>query len=314
VKNSVIVTGNLGYLGPIAVRRLREAGYVVAGIDTNLYPAKLPWSYLPDIQVSSVEQLPRAFWDARAVVHLAAISNDPMSELDERLTYDTNVRLVAEISEVFDNARHVLASSASVYGFNAENCVESSPLNPLSTYAASKISAERILNLLNPSSVSLRFGTLWGASPNFRVDLAVNHFALEGIVNGNISPLSNARRPILHVEDAARSIVAAVQSNPEQYHGIYNIVSENVEIYTAASKVGLFMGKEVITDESKKDADARSYHAGTLRDPHLVPNAQILVGDEVAMNNLVKCAEENIHTLPRIAALKKLLARGAESL
>jgi nucleoside-diphosphate-sugar epimerase len=297
------------------VRRLREAGYVVAGIDPNFYPAKIPWNYQPDLQVASVDQLPRAFWDARAVVHLAAISNDPMSELDERLTYDTNVRLVAEVSEVFDSARHVLASSASVYGFSQENCVESSPVNPLSTYAASKISAERILNLLNPASISLRFGTLWGASPNFRVDLAVNHFALEGIVDGKITPLSNSRRPILHVEDAARAIVSAVQSSPEQYHGIYNITGQNVEIYTAAAKVGLFMNKEVITEDSKRDADARSYHAATMRDPHLVPRETISLDDEVAMNNLVKCAEENaIDALPRIAALKKLLARGMQTL
>lgn len=313
MKKSVVVTGNLGYLGPIVVRNLRERGYVVAGVDPQLYPANLQWNYKPEIQVGNIEQLPRAFWNPLAVLHLAAISNDPMAELDERLTYDTNVRLVAEVADMFPDARHILASSASVYGFNPENCIESSPVNPLSTYASSKIAAENILNLLNPMSISLRFGTLWGASPNFRIDLAINHFALEAVMHNKIVPMSNARRPILHVEDAAKALVDAVEARSETHHGIYNIVAENVEIFDAAARVGEATGAEVVVDSQKKDADGRSYFSGTIRDPHLVPRQAISLGDKVAMSQLTKCALDNFKTPPRIEALKALLARANET-
>lgn len=309
MKNSVVVTGNLGYLGPIVVRQLRDNGFVVAGVDPNYFDAKLPWNYKPDIQLQSFEQLPKSFWDPRAVVHLAAISNDPMGDLDDRLTYETNVRLVADICDAFPDARHVLASSASVYGFTDKNCIESDALNPLSTYAESKVAAERLLHMVNSSSIALRFGTLWGASPNFRVDLMVNRFVLEGIVNKKIAPTSNARRPILHVEDAARAVVSAVQSNPETHHGVYNVVGQNVQVYDAAKSIAAFMNVEVKLDPEKSDADNRSYFAGTIRVPHFVEARPITIADETAMNQLVTCAGNNLKAPPRIEALKALLAR-----
>jgi len=308
MKNSVVVTGNMGYLGPIVVRKLHQAGYVVAGVDPNIYEAELPFEYRADIQVPGIEQLPRIFWDCKSVVHLAAISNDPMGELDESLTYQTNVRLVAELCDAFPEARHVLASSASVYGFSDLNCIESDPLNPLSTYASSKIAAEKIVNLLNPSSISLRFGTLWGASPNFRVDLMVNHFVLEGLVDKVIAPTSNSRRPILHVSDAAKAIVDAVDSNPEHYHGVYNVTGENVNVYEVASKIAAFMNVDVKLDPDKSDADKRSYHAATMREPHFSSGTAIKVGDETHMNQLITCAGANLKAPPRIEALKRLLA------
>ena len=97
----VIVTGNLGYLGPIVVKKLRDQGAVVLGIDPNFFEADLPYDCTPDVQVTSLDKAPRAFWEPKAVVHLAAISNDPMGDLNPTLTYNTNVTLVSEVAEAF---------------------------------------------------------------------------------------------------------------------------------------------------------------------------------------------------------------------
>ena len=311
----VIVTGNLGYLGPIVVKKLREQGAVILGVDPNFYPVELPYAYTADFQVSSIDKAPRAFWEPRTVVHLAAISNDPMAEVNKALTYDTNVGLVAELAEAFQGAKHVLASSASVYGFGQEfACSETSELNPLSAYADSKIKAERVLDMLNPNSTMLRFGTLWGAAPNFRTDLAINHFAIEALVNKKIAPLSDSKRPILHVDDAADAIVKAALAGKEEYAGVYNVLGQNVSIFEAARKVGASMNVDVETDASKSDSDKRSYHIGTFRTPHLVSPLPILLGDEDAMSRLAASADKFKDRPGRIVELKKLLdASGVSS-
>lgn len=303
----VIVTGNLGYLGPIVVKKLRDQGAVVLGIDTNFFPANLPYEYTPDYQVGSFDQTPRAFWTPKAVLHLAAISNDPMGDLNPALTYQTNVGIVAEIAEAMGDAKHVLASSASVYGYTDQAAMETSPLNPLSAYADSKVKAERVLRMLSPHATILRFGTLWGASPNFRTDIMVNRFAVEALANNKIEPLSNAKRPILHINDAAETLVRTALGHKEEWADVYNVLAENVNVFDAARKVGLAMNVDVVTDETKTDADKRSYWMGTYKTPHLVEDTFIKVGDETAMAQLAAYADKFKEQPGRIAQLRSVL-------
>lgn len=305
MSKSVIVTGNLGYLGPLVVRKLRKEGYVVLGVDPGLFPAKIPFECVADVQVASVDQIPRAFWEPKAIVHLAAISNDPMGELNANLTYRTNVNLVAEIADMFSSAKQVLASSASVYGWSEKNCVETDPIDPLSVYADSKVKAERVLQMISPNAAVLRFATLWGSAPNFRTDLVVNRFFIQAIKDGSIKPLSNAKRPLLHVSDAADAI-AKVVTEPDKYGGVYNVNSENTTVFDVASKVGAFVNVPVVLDESVKDADNRSYHIGTFEGDHLMPLQPIKVGDEQAMNLLQFSASAYKDMPTRLEAIKVL--------
>ena len=305
MSKSVIVTGNLGYLGPLVVRKLRKEGYVVLGVDPGFFPAKIPFECVADVQVASVDQIPRAFWEPKAVVHLAAISNDPMGELNANLTYRTNVNLVAEIADMFSSAKQVLASSASVYGWSEKNCVETDPIDPLSVYADSKVKAERVLQMITPNAAILRFATLWGSAPNFRTDLVVNRFFIQAIKDGSIKPLSNAKRPLLHVSDAADAI-AKVVAEPDKYGGVYNVNSENTTVFDIASKVGAFANVPVVLDESVKDADNRSYHIGTFEVDHLMPLQPIKVGDEQAMNLLQFSASAYKDMPTRLEAIKAL--------
>lgn len=305
MSKSVIVTGNLGYLGPLVVRKLRKEGYVVLGVDPGLFPAKIPFECVADVQVASVDQIPRAFWEPKAVVHLAAISNDPMGELNATLTYRTNVNLVAEIADMFSSAKQVLASSASVYGWSENNCVETDPIDPLSVYADSKVKAERVLQMITPNAAVLRFATLWGSAPNFRTDLVVNRFFIQAIKDGTIKPLSNAKRPLLHVSDAADAI-ARVVAEPDKYGGVYNVNGENTTVFDIASRVGAFANVPVVLDESVKDADNRSYHIGTFEVDHLMPLQPIKVGDEQAMNLLQFSASAYKDMPTRLEAIKAL--------
>ena len=303
----IIVTGNLGYLGPIVVKKLRDQGAVVLGIDPNFYEAKLPYEYTADYQVASFDQTPRAFWEPKAVLHLAAISNDPMGEINPSLTYQTNVGLVAEIAEAMSGAKHVLASSASVYGFTDQAAMETSAFNPLSAYADSKVKAERVLRMLVPHATILRFGTLWGASPNFRTDLVVNHFAVEALTKGKIEPLSNAKRPLLHVNDAANTLVKVALGHKEEWANVYNVLGENTNVFDIARRVGLAMNVDVVTDETKTDADKRSYWMGTFQEPHLVETSFNHVGEETAMTQLAACADKFKDQPGRIEQLRSVL-------
>ena len=305
----VIVTGNLGYLGPIVVKKLRDQGAVVLGIDPNFYEVELPYDCTADVQVGSFDKAPRAFWEPKAVLHLAAISNDPMGDLNPTITYNTNVTLVSEIAEAFNGAKHVLASSASVYGFTEQAASEIDQLNPLTAYADSKVKAERVLRMIAPHSTILRFGTLWGSSPNFRTDLMVNRFAIEALTEGKIEPLSNAKRPILHINDAADVLVKSALGHKEEWVDVYNVLGENVNVFDAARKVGLAMNVDVITDEAKADVDKRSYWMGTFKEPHLVPNQPIKVGDETEMTQLAASAARFKDQPGRVVQLKELLDR-----
>jgi nucleoside-diphosphate-sugar epimerase len=244
----VLVTGNLGYLGPIVVNRLKELGHYVIGIDAGWYLPTMDLKdthYLPNEQIFAdlrdvEKRLPS---DIHAVVHLAGLSNDPMSEIDETLTRRINVMSTIEIVEKYEHATHVIASSASVYGASARNRLshETDTPAPLTAYAKAKndidIWMERnqyVDGYGGYYSTSLRFGTLWGWSPNMRRDIVVNAFCWQAAFNHEIAPNSTARRPMLHVNDAAEVIAYFVGRN---LPGVYNVSGENTDVSQIAVKV-----------------------------------------------------------------------------
>jgi nucleoside-diphosphate-sugar epimerase len=227
----VLLTGSAGYVGSVARGVLEAGGHEVVGLDTALYEgcdlgASPP---PPELRRDIREVMPSDLEDIDAVVHLAALSNDPLGEFDESLTYainhDASV-LLAELARSAGVQRFVFASSCSMYGASGSGGLvdETAPLAPLTAYAASKVRAEASLAQLASedfSPVFLRFATAYGASPRLRLDIVLNNLVGSAIATRAVRLQSDgtAWRPLIHVEDMARACVAAIEAPSELVHG-----------------------------------------------------------------------------------------------
>lgn len=227
----VLLTGSAGYVGAVARGVLEREGHEVVGLDTALYEgcdlgaAPPP----PELRLDVRDVVEEHLDGFDAVVHLAALSNDPIGELDEELTYAVNheatVRL-AELARARGVERFVFASSCSMYGASGSELPvdERAPLAPLTAYAESKVRSERSLAGLAAdafSPVSLRFATAYGASPRLRLDIVLNNLVGWALTTGAVRLQSDgtAWRPLIHVEDMAGAIAAVLAAPRERVHG-----------------------------------------------------------------------------------------------
>lgn len=247
----VLVTGFGGYIGPVIVRRLRDAGHYVIGWDTGFFlPNYAEPPTWPD-KVRFVDIRDARLWPDKvdAVVHLAGLSNDPMGDLYPHLTDQINywgTRAVLDFP-----ARHVVVSSCSVYGANDMATEESAP-HPLTDYALAKARVDDVL----VGGVSLRLGTVYGYSPGHRLDLVVNRMAWDAVNVGLVTATGNAARPLVHVEDVADAVLFMLD-RPET--GIYNVVGENVRMHDLAGQIGKYAAVPVRL--LPPGADQRDYMA-----------------------------------------------------
>jgi len=225
----ILVTGNMGYLGPLVLHRLREShpGAELIGYDMGYFghclagTKRIPESladvqYFGDIRKLQSEVLK----GVDVVVHLCGISNDPIGAAFEEVTWDVNHRAtitLARKAKQVGAKKFVLASSCSVYGF-AEGGPrrEEDALNPLTTYAKSKSFTEHDLVLMASEGFTvtcLRFATACGMSDRMRLDLVLNDFVASALASKRINILSDGTpwRPLIHVKDMARAIDWAVQ-------------------------------------------------------------------------------------------------------
>lgn len=214
----------MGYVGPCVVRHLRARypGAAIHGLDSGYFAANLldgeslPECLLDRQQFADVRQLPAGIFEGiDAVIHLAAISNDPMGKAFEEVTGEINHRATVATAEAARRAgvrNFVFASSCSVYGFAEDGArTETSDVNPLTAYARSKVACEQDLRRLADDSFAvtcLRFATACGASPRLRLDLVLNDFVANAIATGTIRILSDGTpwRPLIAVGDMARAI------------------------------------------------------------------------------------------------------------
>ncbi len=225
----ILITGNMGYVGPLVVRRLREShpeatliGYDIGYFAHCLTAAtRLPESRADVQYFGDIRQIPeRILQGVDGIVHLCAISNDPMGATFEKVTLDINHRASIELAEKAKRAgvkKFVFASSCSVYGF-AEGGPrrEEDAINPLTAYAKSKVQTEQDLASLaseNFTATCLRFATACGMSDRLRLDLVLNDFVASALVSKRINILSDGTpwRPLIHVKDMARAIDWAIQ-------------------------------------------------------------------------------------------------------
>jgi nucleoside-diphosphate-sugar epimerase len=252
---------------------LKQRGMDVVGMDTDFYRGcgfgnvpEPPPPVRRDIRDASIEDL--AGFDA--VVHLAALSNDPVSDLDPTLTYDINheatVRL-ASLARAAGVDRFVFSSSCSNYGAGGlELLDETAPFNPVAPYGISKVQAEQgLLGLATDhfTPVLLRSATAYGISPQLRCDVVLNNLVAWAVATGKVHIKSDgmAWRPLVHVEDICRAFIAVLQAPRDSVHGqAFNVMAEgeNYLIRDIATTVAELVGCDI---EFAGDAspDARNY-------------------------------------------------------
>lgn len=290
----ILITGNMGYVGPRVVAHLRgvHPDAHLVGFDAGLFAhcltgaEWLPERLLDAQRFGDVRDLPdEALKGVDAVVHLAAISNDPIGNRYEDVTFAVNHRASVEVARRAREAgarAFVLASSCSVYGAGDDGArAEGSPLDPLTAYARSKVAAETDLAGLADDGFAvtcLRFATACGMSERLRLDLVLNDFVASAVATGAITILSDGTpwRPLIHVRDMARAIDWALGRDPLDPFVLVNVGRDdfNVRISELAEAVAAAIpGTEVSTNPDAAP-DKRSYRVSFARFRELAPDHQ----------------------------------------
>jgi nucleoside-diphosphate-sugar epimerase len=277
----VLITGDLGYVGPVVARHLRRMHPDVhlVGYDSAFFALStssavtLPERALDEQHFGDVRDIPdRLLEGADAVVHLAAVSNDPMGNKFERVTEDVNYRASADIGRRARRAgvsHFVFASSCSVYGFAPGAARrESDELNPQTAYARSKVNTEKALADADHGSMTvtcLRFATACGMSDRLRLDLVLNDFVASALSRGEIVVLSDGSpwRPLIDVRDMARAIdwgITRAPDNGGRFLAV-NVGSDdrNYQVKDLANAVAAAIAGTGVNINTAAQPDTRSY-------------------------------------------------------
>jgi nucleoside-diphosphate-sugar epimerase len=253
----ILVTGHGGYIGAVMTRILDAAGMDVVGTDSGLFtgcdfgryepPRQVIERDLRDLEVTDLDGFD-------AVVHLAAISNDPLGDLNPGCTWDINHKASVRLAEVAKRAgvsRFLYSSSCSVYGAAGPDDVltETAAFSPITAYAQSKVKVEADVAKLADDDFSptyLRNATVYGASPRLRGDLVVNNLVGWAFATGRVLLKSDGTpwRPLVHVEDVCHAFLAVLRAPRERIHNEAFNVGRNGENYRVR-QVAELVSKEV---------------------------------------------------------------------
>lgn len=270
----ILLTGHEGYIGTVVAPILSAAGHTVVGLDSGLFatctfgePPLPVGGHALDVRDAGVEVLA----GIDAVVHLANLSNDPLGNLSPGLTHAVNVEgtvRLARLSREAGVSRFVFASSCSLYGAAGPGRVdETAAFAPVTPYGVAKVEAEQGLAALASdhfSPVYLRNATVYGVSPRLRFDLVVNNLTAWAVATGEIRMLSDGSpwRPLVHVEDVAHAVLAALEAPREAVHNEAFNVGRDAENYRVREVAGV-VAQEVpgcrVSFADGASPDQRSY-------------------------------------------------------
>ncbi|TFV59931.1 SDR family oxidoreductase [Mycobacterium sp. PS03-16] len=270
----VLVTGHLGYLGVEMTPVLRQLGHEVVGLDTNYFAGcdfSTPPEWLPALDIDLRDITPAHLVGFDAVVHLAALSNDPLSDLNPGLTYDINLHASVRLAEAAKAAgvnRFVYSSSCSLYGKGGDEEVdEQACLAPVTAYGATKAAVEQQVSRLADrdfSPVFLRNATVYGLSRRLRADVVVNNLVGYAATSGTLILQSDGTpwRPLVHVLDVAQAFARALDAPTGAIHNqAFNVgrVGENYQIREVADTVAEVADGCVVQYGVGATADTRDY-------------------------------------------------------
>lgn len=272
----VLLTGHHGYVGSVMTPMLIAAGHEVVGLDTFLYEGstfgdedKTPGlseirKDVRDIDAKDLEGI-------EAVIHLAALSNDPLSDINPELTYEINHKAsvqLAKLAKANGIQRYIFASSCSNYGAaGSDFMVETSEVNPITAYGKSKVYVEQDVSQLADDDFSptfMRSATAYGLSSRLRFDIVVNNLTAWAFTTGKVLLKSDGTpwRPLVHVEDMSRAFIAVLQAPRELIHNeTFNVgqTKENYRIRELAEIVAQVVPNSRVDFAPGASSDQRDY-------------------------------------------------------
>ncbi len=327
---NILVTGDRGYIGAVLVPMLLKKGHIVTGLDAEFYNESFeqPLEYrkiTKDIRNVTAEDL-KGF---DAVIHLAALSNDPMGAINPTLTEDINLtasKKLAVLAKEVGIKRFIFSSSCSIYGIAGGTVDETSPVSPQTAYAESKIKFETYLKELaddNFTVALLRNSTVYGYSPKFRNDLVVNNFVTCALALGTIRVMSDGSpwRPLIDVRDLSSVFIEFLEKDKEKINAdVINIgfAENNVQVKDILDIVKKALPECTIEYTGEHGADTRSYKESFDKFKSLFPDfeqewtIEKSVEDLIARLRKMNFQKEDFvkGRYTRLVALKKKIEAG----
>ena len=284
----VLITGVNGYIGTVLAEKVKKKGYKVVGWD-NDYFKKItlgPYKNKYSSKKIDIRQKQIDLSKIDCIIHLAALSNDPMGALNEKLTYDINFKASLQLAKEAKRVgvkRFIFSSSCAVYGIAKSDIVnEKSKINPLTAYAKSKALAEEKLKKLADKDFCvciLRNATVYGYSPRFRNDLVVNNLVTSGLVLGEIRVLSDGTpwRPLIDVRDLSDIFCRFIEIEIKKVNGeIFNIgfSNSNYQVKDIIEVIKKYLPECKIKYTGEHGKDTRSYRVDFNKLSKLFPDVK----------------------------------------